>query len=119
MANLPNQEPLVESQSFYHKVFKWKEKHTKYCYESDGYLSFSSDGTGYWRCYTWTDDHESDHVWYCNFSCYSHSGEHLFDTDQCESPPMSYGKKYKWHFDFEYDPSYYDKISKVTQYYNC
>jgi hypothetical protein len=119
MADLTNQEQHAESQSLHHRVYKWKPLHTQYCYESDGYLSFSSDGKGYWSCYTWTNDSHHDHQWHCKFSCYSHSGELLFETDDCYSPHMKHGQKYNWYCHFDYDSSYYDKISRVTQHYDC
>lgn len=101
-------------------AFTWPEIKQGDCHQIEGRLVLRSDGTGHFRCITWTDKTHSGDNWHAVFSIMGSFGR--FDSPPHIGPRMDDGHpspRYTWESDFKFPSYIYNTITQVSQYYDC
>ena len=105
------------------KVFNWKQPVRRGdCEQDEGTLTFHSDGTGTFTCYTLTYHTHSGDVWHASFTVRGSNGAILFTTATFNSPRMNDGNPpphYPWTANFAFQPEWFQGIASVVQNCSC
>lgn len=92
------------------------------CHQIEGTLTLQSDGKAHFSCVTWTDQtHSGDH-WWAGFQLLDHSGVTLHTQPYHQGPRMDDGNpppRYRWSFDFTFDPAIYGQVTQARQSFKC
>ncbi|HSX13143.1 MAG TPA: DUF6294 family protein, partial [Chlamydiales bacterium] len=92
------------------------------CHQIEGTLVLQDNGKAHFSCVTWTDQTHSGDYWHVGFEFLDHSGVSLFHSPMHMGPRMDDGHpspRYRWEFDFNFDPALFDKIVEIRQSFSC
>lgn len=104
------------------KTFNWPEIRKGDCHQIEGTLVLQSDGKAHFSCVTWTDSTHSGDYWHAGFEFLDHSGVTLFHSPMSTGPRMDDGHpspRYRWTFDFTFDPGIFSGVVQIRQYCDC
>jgi hypothetical protein len=104
------------------KTFTWGEIRAGDCHQIEGTLELRSDGTATFKCVTWTDSTHSGDYWWSGLLLQDHSEVTLHNEPYHKGPRMDDGHpspRYRWSYDFHYDASKFNDITKVRQSSKC
>ena len=104
------------------KTFTWEPIKVGDCHQIEGTLELRADGTATFKCVTWTDSTSSGDYWWSGLLLQDHSGVTLHNEKYHKGPRMDDGHpspRYRWSYDFNFDQSKFNEISKVVQSSKC
>jgi hypothetical protein len=105
------------------KTATWQQLFAGNCVEVAGAtLTLRSDGSATWLCVTFTNETHSGDYWWAGFLIQDKDGVTLHNEPYHEGPRMDDGSpppRYRWGFNFNFDPGIFNAITQVYYSFKC